>query len=128
MKIEHIAVVVRDPVGMAEWYVENLGFRVLRKAGEPTHARFIADEAGRVVLEVYNNPKVDVPDYASMDPLVLHVAFSADDVGGARRRLLSAGASPEGDLTVTEAGDELAMLRDPWGLPVQLVKRREPIA
>ncbi len=125
MKIEHVALVVEDPVAMAKWYVENLEFRVLRKAG---NARFLADEAGRVVLEVYNNPKVEVPDYASMDPLLLHVAFSADDVGEARRRLLSAGASPEGELTVTEAGDELAMLRDPWGLALQLVKRREAMA
>ena len=127
MKIEHIAVVVPDPVGMAKWYVENLGFQVLRKTEEPTHAHFLADETGRVVLEVYNNPKVEVPDYASMDPLVMHVAFSAGDVGRARQRLLSAGATPEGDLSVTEAGDELAMLRDPWGLPVQLVKRRDPM-
>ena len=127
MKVEHIAVVVQDPVGMAEWYVENLGFQVLRKTGEPTHAHFLADEAGRVVLEVYNNPKVEVPDYASMDPLVMHVAFSADDVGRTRQRLLSAGAVAEGGVTVTEAGDELAMLRDPWGLPVQLVKRRDPM-
>jgi hypothetical protein len=28
---------------------------------------------------------------------------------------------------VTPAGDHLAMLRDPWGLPIQLVHRSTPM-
>jgi hypothetical protein len=40
---------------------------------------------------------------------------------------LAAGATAEGEVSVTPAGDEMAMLRDPWGLPVQLIKRRVPM-
>jgi catechol 2,3-dioxygenase-like lactoylglutathione lyase family enzyme len=124
MKIEHVAFQVVDPAAMADWYVKHLGFRVRRSSDEPVVARFMADISGAVMLEVYRNPKVPVPDYAAMDPALLHVAFLCDDVPGAIARLTAAGASlvrgPEllGD-------DELAMLRDPWGLAIQLAKRKQ---
>ncbi len=79
------------------------------------------------MLEVYNNPKASVPDYRKLDPLHLHIAFATDDVAGTRQRLLAAGCAAEGDVSVTDAGDTIAMLRDPWGLPVQLVKRKQPL-
>ena len=34
-----------------------------------------------------------------------------------RARLLAAGATAEGDVIKNDQGDEVAMLRDPWGLP-----------
>ena len=79
------------------------------------------------MLEFYNNPTVAVPDYRAIDPLVLHIAFWTDDVEAARERLLSAGASAVGEALVTPAGDHVAMLRDPWGLAIQLVHRAQPM-
>lgn len=126
MKIEHLAYVVRDPVAVARWYVDNLGFRVARSTGAPTFTHFLAASAGSTMIEIYTNPTVQVPHYASMHPLILHLAFCTDDVNGTRQRLLAVGATPEGPITVTQAGDELAMLRDPWGFPIQLARRGEP--
>ena len=100
---------------------------IVRDAAEAPFAHFIADDGGSVMLEIYRNDAAPVPDYASMDPLVLHVAFAVDDVGATRERLLAAGASPVGDVTVTPSGDELAMLRDPWGFAIQLARRSEPM-
>ena len=34
---------------------------------------------------------------------------------------------PAGDISVTPAGDQLAMLRDPWGFAIQLAKRNQPM-
>jgi uncharacterized glyoxalase superfamily protein PhnB len=62
-----------------------------------------------------------------MDPLVLHLAFAVEDVKAEHRRLLAAGARPMGDVQVTPAGDEMAMLRDPWGFCIQILKRAEPM-
>jgi glyoxylase I family protein len=123
LTIEHIALQVPDPVRFAEWYVASLGMRVVRSFGAPAHARFLADAAGRTVLEVYNNPKASMTDYWKLDPLHLHIAFTVEDVAAIRQKLLAAGATAEGDVSVTNAGDMLAMVRDPWGVPVQLVKR-----
>lgn len=127
IQVEHVAWQVQDPAAVAAWYGENFGFTILRKFDNPAQAHFLADAAGRVVLEIYNNSKVAVPDYGVMDPLLLHIAFRTDDPAAVRDRLLQAGASLVDDLFVTSAGDELIMLRDPWGFPVQLVQRKEPL-
>ncbi len=127
MKIEHVAYQVPDPVALADWYVEHLGMRVKRATSAPAFARFLADDGDAVMIEVYNNPLVDVPDYRTLDPLKLHLAFRTDDVAATRGRLMAAGATPEGDVVVSGAGDHLAMLRDPWGLAIQLVWRRDPM-
>jgi glyoxylase I family protein len=126
MKLEHVALQVRDPGAVARWYGEQLGMRVVRTGEAPGHARFLADDAGASILEVYAGA-LPVPDYAAMDPLLLHVAFATGDVEAARRRLIEAGATAVGDVTVTPAGDRFAMLRDPWGLALQLACRARPL-
>jgi catechol 2,3-dioxygenase-like lactoylglutathione lyase family enzyme len=127
MKLEHVALLVADPAAMAAWYVEHLGMRVVRTGDAPGHARFLADAAGTSVLEVYAGT-LPVPHYAAMDPLLLHVAFAPEDLSAARERLIAAGATPVGEVVVTQAGDQFAMLRDPWGLALQLARRARPLA
>jgi glyoxylase I family protein len=123
MKIEHVAFQVADPAAMTDWYVKHLGFSVRRSSDGPTVARFMADDSGSVMLEVYRNLSVPVPDYGSMDPALLHIAFVCEDVAETIARLTAAGASlVRGPEILGE--DELAMLRDPWGLAIQLAKRK----
>jgi glyoxylase I family protein len=62
-----------------------------------------------------------------MDPLLLHVAFMVDDVAAVRQKLIAAGATPVDEITTTPAGDQLTMLRDPWGLAIQFVHRADPM-
>jgi len=125
MRIEHIGFNVQDPVVMAEWYCAHLGMSIVRQMGAPTYTTFLAAETGHVLLEIYNNPPDAVPDYASMDPLLLHIAFECDDIERERDRLLKAGATLAGEAMTTPGGDELQMMRDPWGLSIQLAKRTE---
>ena len=123
MKIEHVAYQVQDPAAFARWYEQHLGMTIKRVQRDPPYGHFLADDGDAVMLEVYNNPKVPVPDYPSIDPFLLHIAFGVSNVAEARSRLRAAGATAVGEVTVNPAGDQLAMLRDPWGLPVQLVSR-----
>jgi catechol 2,3-dioxygenase-like lactoylglutathione lyase family enzyme len=127
VRLEHVAINVEDPAGMAKWYGQNLGMKVVRKGTPPVNMHFISDAGGNMMLEIYNNPPDAVPDYTSMDPLLLHIAFMVDDVKGIREKLITAGATPVGEVTITPAGDELAMLRDPWGVAIQFVKRAKPM-
>jgi glyoxylase I family protein len=112
---------------MAAWYVAHLGLTVKRAHAVSPFGHFLADSGDHVMIEIYNNPAVPVPDYRSFDPVVVHLAFATDDVTGTRARLMAAGASPVGEIQTSPAGDELAMLRDPWGFAVQLAKRAEPM-
>lgn len=127
MKLEHVAFLVAEPVAVADWYQRTLSMRVVRRGDAPGHARFLADSAGESVLELYAGT-LPVPDYAVMDPALLHVAFAVEDVKASRAGLIAAGATSVGEPTVTPAGDEFAMLRDPWGLALQLVRRAHPLA
>jgi len=126
-RLEHVALNVADPVKMSQWYVDNLGMKVLREGPPPINVRFLADSGGNMMLELYHNPAAAVPDYASMDPLLLHVAFMVDDVDAMRQKLLAAGTTPVGEVTTTTAGDKLSMLRDPWGLAIQFLRRADPM-
>ena len=127
MKVEHVAFLVDDPNAVADWYCKNLGMKVVRKGDPPALMRFLADEAEETMFEIYTNPDIATPDYASQHHLVLHLAFHAKDIEADRDRLLAAGATPVDEITLTPAGDKLAMLRDPWGLALQLASRKTPM-
>jgi glyoxylase I family protein len=125
MRLEHCALQVPDPIAMADWYVKNLGCTVARSFGAPNFGHFIA--AGPVLIELYKNQNVPNPDYHSMHPSHLHLAFASENVQTDRDRLIAAGAKIFEDYFRNPAGDELVMLRDPWGIGLQLVKRAKPM-
>ena len=79
-----------------------------------------------MVVEIYNNPAAPIPDYKTINPLLLHLAFVADDPETQRDRLIKAGATVHEDLK-TPAGDRLIMMRDPFGFAIQLCKRFKPM-
>ncbi len=126
MKLEHLALNVADPRAMAAWYVTHLGMTIARKMDTAPHTHFLADSAGAVMLELYNHPPDAVPAYAKMNPLLLHVAFTSADPESDKHRLLAAGATHVEDVR-TPDGSFLVMLRDPWGLALQLVRRATPL-
>lgn len=126
MRLEHCALQVPDPVAMAEWYVKNLGCTVARSFGAPNFGHFLT--AGGVLIEIYKNVKVPKdPDYQSMHPSHLHLAFVSENLKADRDRLVAAGAKVFEDYFTNPTGDELMMLRDPWGVGLQLVKRAKPM-
>lgn len=127
MKIEHIAFNVPDAASLAHWYVEHLGLTIKMQLKEPPFTHFLADDAGAVMVEFYSNTDAPLPDYTRQDPRTLHLAFVSNDVAADRQRLMDAGATPVGDVEQMENGTVLAMLRDPWGLAVQLVHRAPPM-
>ena len=127
MRIEHFALQVPNPVAMAEWYVQHLSCVVARSGGEPSFGRFLLDHSGSAMIEIYRNPRASVPEYGTMNPLLVHLAFLSDDLPADRDRLVAAGATVADDVTTTADGDQLLMLRDPWGVALQLVKRADPM-
>ncbi len=127
MKMEHIGIQVRAPIQMAEWYCRHLGFRLMRQQQASPFTAFLADSSGAMMIEIHHHPEVAMPEYRQMDPLMLHLAYDVGDepVEAVARRLQDAGATLSKPLVVTAAGDQLMMLRDPWGLALQVVKRSE---
>jgi glyoxylase I family protein len=126
MRLEHVALNVAEPDAMAAWYVAHMGMHVIRHA--PTNSTyFLADSAGQSVIELYCNPAAAVPDYVNIPPLALHLAFVTADIAADHARLIAAGAQSAGPINPTPAGDQLAFLRDPWHVTIQLVQRATPL-
>jgi catechol 2,3-dioxygenase-like lactoylglutathione lyase family enzyme len=122
MKFEHFAINVPDAAAHAQWYVANLGFKIVRQMTVAPFTHFLADETGRVVVELYSNQKATIPDYKALHPLNFHLAVVAADARADRARLEQSGATlfledPQAD------GSLLIMLRDPWNVPLQLCQR-----
>jgi len=126
MLFEHFAINVPDAVAMAQWYVEHCRMRVVRAMTEEPYTHFLADEGGRVVMEIYSNPSARVMDFGAQDPLVFHVAFAVRGPVPLSQKLIAAGASLADDVTLDD-GSHLIMLRDPWGVPLQLCGRTTPM-
>lgn len=126
MKFEHFALNVPDAAAQAKWYVQHLGFKVVRSRADAPFTHFLADETGRVVVELYTNPKAAIPDYGSQHPLLFHLAVVSTNAAADRARLEKAGATlfleePQPD------GSMLIMMRDPWKVALQLCQRTNPM-
>ena len=122
MKLEHFALNVVDPVVISAWYVEHLELKIIRQEIDAPYTHFLADSSGNILLEIYKNPPDQVPPYAEMHPLQLHIAFVSEEPEADKEYLLTAGATFVEELHLAD-GSHLVMLRDPWGLPLQLCKR-----
>lgn len=125
MKFEHFALNVPDVHAQVAWYVQHLGFTIARQRADPPYMTFLADDTGRVIVELYSNPRAAYPNYADAHPLLFHLALVAPDAGAERARLEQAGATFCSEDTLPD-GSRLMMLRDPWGVPLQLCQRAQP--
>lgn len=124
--MEHPAIDVADPVAVAAWWCENLGFTITKQSDDAAHTTFIVDASGRIAIEMYRaQTQPSAPDYASMDPLTLHFGFTSKDVNADIERLQKAGATL---LTHdVKPGFDGAMMRDPFGIAIQFVKREKSV-
>ena len=125
MKIEHVALNVADPVAMADWYGKYCGLQVVRHIPQPAQTHFLADSDSSV-LEIYCNPPGSIPDYRNMNPLQFHLALASPDPVADSKRLIAAGATFVDEVKLPD-GSHLIMLRDPWGVALQLCKRAAPL-
>jgi len=115
MKIEHVAFQVADPAAMAQWYATHLGFLVRRASESPVVARswrsLRRGHAGGLST-IPRCPCRIIPRWiglAARSPRMRRFAGNDRAFDGRRGPCWSAALQILG-------GDELAMLRDPWGL------------
>ncbi len=126
MQFEHFGINVPAANEMADWYVKNCNMKIVRAMPEPHQTHFLADENGRVCMEIYTNPGAAIPDYPSQHPLCFHIAIAAADPVAEKDKLVAAGASVFEELNL-EDGTCIITFRDPWGVPFQLCKRAKPM-
>jgi glyoxylase I family protein len=123
MRFEHTAYNVPEPVKQVQWYVENVGMKVLRANDTAPFVHFISDSENRLTLEFYHSPNGPVPNYFEINVWTQHIAFNSSDIVADVARLEMAGAKQDGTMVEFPNGDQVVFIRDPWGLTLQLVKR-----
>ncbi|WP_258099792.1 VOC family protein [Marinoscillum pacificum] len=123
MRFEHFALNVEAPIKMAQWYCEHLGLHLVFEQDEPPYMRFLADETDQVVMELYQNPNAPITNHSKNHHLVFHMAFESRNAESDKQRLLAAGASFVEEKG-PDQGTHLVMLRDPWGIPLQVCQRK----
>lgn len=126
MKFEHFAINVPDAKAVSLWYEEHLGLTVKKKMEESPNMTFLADDSGTVMLEIYNNPKGQTLEFEKFHPLAVHLALVSENPKADKERLMAAGAIEFSDEILPD-GSHLVMLRDPWGICLQLCKRAVPM-
>jgi catechol 2,3-dioxygenase-like lactoylglutathione lyase family enzyme len=126
MKFEHFGINVPHPQAMAAWYVRHFNMKIVSSMHITPYTHFLADDSGRVIMEIYANETVDIPDYNLQHPLKFHVAFEVRNSSELAKNLIKDGALFFEEVK-TDDGSSLIMLRDPWGVPIQLCQRGKPI-
>jgi uncharacterized glyoxalase superfamily protein PhnB len=125
IRFEHLALNVPDPQKIANWYCQNLGYKIMRKGGAPNFTTFISDAGEHIMMELTVNHQYPLIDFSGINHACLHFAFVVDDVRSVRNALIAAGATLAEELRETNTGDQVLVLRDPWGFAIQFIKRGE---
>jgi len=126
MVFEHFALNVLEAKALADWYVKNCEMKIIHAIEKSPFTHFLADSTGRVVLEIYTNQNAFIPDYFKQHPLLFHIAFAVENPTSFQEKLIREGATFFEEVNLDD-GSNLIMLRDPWGIPLQLCKRGKPL-
>ena len=122
MIFEHIALNVKNIQEIKDWYVANVGLKVVSVQTEAPFMTFFEDSSGRVILELYHRPDEEITNFKVKHPLTFHMAFVSKNAEKDKIRLLDKGACFVEEIKKAD-GSHLVMLRDPWGMPLQLCQR-----
>jgi len=120
---EHLALNVQDKEKVAQWYQTHLGASIAREVSN--NMIFLKDDRGTVFLEIFSNTSAPVLNWSEVHYLTFHLAFETEEPKAKAEYLMSQGASLAEPYREA-GGDQLIMLRDPFGIPLQLIKRAQP--
>lgn len=120
-EIHHVAIIVSDYQKSREFYVDKLGFEVLRENYRPDRADYKLDlKLGSMELEIFgvkNPPKrVTNPEACGLR----HLAFRVDSVADAVKELESIGICCEPIRVDEFINRRMTFFRDPDDLPLEL--------
>ena len=120
--IHHVAIIVSDYEASREFYVEGLGFEVVRENWRP--------EKRDWKLDLRVNPTTELEIFAPENPParpsypeacgLRHLAFRVSDIEAAVAELAERGIECEPIRTDDFTGERMTFFSDPDGLPLEL--------
>lgn len=120
-KQHHIAVISSDYAKAKEFYIDKLGFQLVREVYRPEQQDYLRMlQQGDTVLELFIKPqapeRVTNPEAKGLR----HLAFRVEDIEPAVAWLRSLGIETEPIREDTCNGGRFTFFKDPDGLPLEL--------
>ena len=120
-KQHHIAIIASDWEKTREFYVEKLGFELIREAYRPQIGDYLRMiRQGDTTIEVFIKPqypeRVTDPEAKGLR----HLAFRVDDAEAAVRWLTERGIETEPIREDLVNGGRFTFFKDPDGLPLEI--------
>ena len=122
--IEHIGLCAQDPLALARWYVDVLGFRVVHEVPDSRVAFVRAPGGG--MLEIFPAAEQGNPE-AKFHPGLRHLAFAVEDCASAVQELRARGVHLPDEEIIQNPAHVVAFFRDPEGNLIHLVERHWPL-
>ena len=122
MKPEHIGIYASDSETLSKWYIDKLGFSIIRtlgKEGRPTI--YFLEAEGGVVVEILPTSG-DRSERKLNEPGFSHIGILVDDFDKAVSSLESKGISVH-DARKTSNGWTIGYFEDPEGNSLEIVYR-----
>ena len=119
--VHHVALIVSDYAASRRFYVELLGFEVLRENYQPQRGSWKLDlRAGDCELELFSIPGAPARPTRPEALGLRHLAFRVADAEAAARELAALGIETEPVRTDPYTGGRFTFFFDPDGQPLEL--------
>jgi glyoxylase I family protein len=120
-KQHHIAVISSDWEKAKDFYIDKLGFRLIREVYRPAQGDFLRMlRLGETTLELFIRPdaprRVNNPEAMGLR----HLAFRVEDAEAVARWLNSRGVETEPIREDLVNGGKFTFFKDPDGLPLEI--------
>lgn len=117
----HVAILVSDYQKSREFYVDKLGFRVIRENYRPDRDDWKLDlQLGDMELEIFSAPRAPARVTGPEALGLRHLAFRVADIEEAVAWLNGLGIATEPVRLDTYSGKKFTFFRDPDELPLEL--------
>ena len=119
--LEHTAIASPNPLQLAQWYVQHLGFRI----NFEYDGNYFVRAANGSMLEIIPS-EGQRGEQKMRDPGIRHLAIEVKDFDGAYAALRGRGVNFVGDPYVNQ-GNRLVFFTDCDGNLVHLIQREKPL-
>ena len=124
MKIEHIGFLVEKPISMATWWINFLGFEMIRQAGNDEDGVVFIKDENNTIIEFGRIKNENPIDFNLLEPLQVHIAIECENPESESIKLIKNGATLIGESYRNDYKNEKILIKDPYGAVIQLITRK----
>jgi glyoxylase I family protein len=122
--INHIAIIVSDLNIARDFYVNKLGFKVIKELERPERQSTVLYlDAGNSMIELFSFPhppkRPTWPEACGLR----HIAFNVDDFEGTITKLNDLGIETEAVRCDARSGKRMTFFHDPDDLPIEICEK-----